>query len=144
MYVKKRNVRSNVILFYICSPILTEDQEFHAISSLDLFRILTSEASESSENFPGTVLEASESSRNFSGMVSEASESSRNFPGMVSEVSESSKNFSGTVSETSEVSRNFSGMVSEQSEGYSRHILPLSSSIDLDMRVVLTAPLGFS
>lgn len=88
MYVKKRNVRSNVILFYICSPILTEDQEFHAISSLDLFRILTSEASESS--------------------------------------------------------RNFSGMVSERSGGYSRHILPLSSSIDLDMRVVLTAPLGFS
>ena len=87
MYVKKRNVRSNVILFYICSPILTEDQEFHAISSLDLFRILTSEASESSENFPGIVPEASESSRNFSGMVSEASESSRNFPEMVSEVS---------------------------------------------------------
>ena len=130
MYVKKRNVRSNVIMFYICSPILTEDQEFHAISSLDLFRILTSEASESSENFPG--------------IVPEASESSRNFPEMVSEVSESSRNFSGTVSETSEGSRNFSGMVSEQSGGYSRHILSLSSSIDLDMRVVLTAPLGFS
>ena len=77
-------------------------------------------------------------------MVSEASESSRNFPEMVSEVSESSRNFSGTVSETSEGSRNFSGMVSEQSGGYSRHILSLSSSIDLDMRVVLTAPLGFS